>query len=128
MPSKNPLDVVTQLTDCINRGDLDRAVSLYEPGATLVPRPGATARGASEIRGALAAFIAMKPTLTSHAESLVESGDLALYMGRWNLRGADSNGSEVVMGGESTDILRRQADGRWLIAVDNPWGTQILPR
>ncbi len=30
------------------------------------------------------------------------------------------------MSGESTDVLRRQPDGRWLIALDNPWGVQIL--
>jgi hypothetical protein len=30
------------------------------------------------------------------------------------------------MGGESSDILRRQSDGRWLIAIDNPWGAQVL--
>jgi len=31
------------------------------------------------------------------------------------------------MSGESTDVLRRQEDGRWLIVLDNPWGAQILP-
>jgi len=31
------------------------------------------------------------------------------------------------MGGESSDILRQQRDGRWLIALDNPWGAKILP-
>jgi ketosteroid isomerase-like protein len=30
------------------------------------------------------------------------------------------------MGGDSSDLLRRQQDGRWLIAVDNPWGAQLL--
>jgi len=32
------------------------------------------------------------------------------------------------MSGESSDILRRHKDGRWLIALDNPWGAQILPK
>jgi ketosteroid isomerase-like protein len=26
----------------------------------------------------------------------------------------------------SSDVLRRQADGRWLVAIDNPWGTGII--
>ena len=34
--------------------------------------------------------------------------------------------STTIMGGESSDILRRQRDSRWLIAIDNPWGAQIL--
>lgn len=56
-----PIDAVNDLTEAINRGDLEAALALYEPGA-----------------------------------------------------------------GESSDILRRQADGRWLIALDNPWGAQVL--
>lgn len=32
----------------------------------------------------------------------------------------------MAMSGKSTDILRRQPDGRRLIVVDNPWGTEIL--
>ena len=30
------------------------------------------------------------------------------------------------MSGRSSDILRRQPDGNWLIALDNPWGTDIV--
>lgn len=26
----------------------------------------------------------------------------------------------------TADVLRRQADGNWLFAIDNPWGTQLL--
>ena len=58
---------------------------------------------------------------------MIAAGDLALYAGRWTLRGMDPNGHPVVMNGESSDILRQQRDGRWLIALDNPWGATILP-
>ena len=66
--------------------------------------------------------------IRSEAEQVIEYGDLALYLSRWNLSGTDPSGKAVTMGGQSTDILRRQRDGRWLIAVDNPWGPQTLPR
>jgi len=32
----------------------------------------------------------------------------------------------VQMNGRSSDILRHQLDGNWLIALDNPWGTNIV--
>jgi hypothetical protein len=35
-------------------------------------------------------------------------------------------GLPVVQGGESADVLRRGDDGRWRIALDNPWGARIL--
>lgn len=44
----------------------------------------------------------------------------------WTLTGAGPDGKPVQMSGMSSDILRRQSDGKWLIIVDNPWGTAIL--
>src|SRR5262245_61938926 len=121
-----PVDIVNQLADAINRSDLERAVGAYAPDAVLVVQPGRLARGSVQLREALAGFIALKGTLTSEVQEVSEAGDVALYMGRWNLRGTDSAGKPVVMSGESADILYRQGDGRWLIVLDNPWGAQIL--
>jgi uncharacterized protein (TIGR02246 family) len=121
-----PLDTVNYLVRAINAGDLAAAVELYEPEAILVAQPGQIARGRSQLREALAGFVALRATLTSEVQHVLEAGDLALYLARWSLRGTDPAGQAVVLHGESTDILRRQADGRWLIAIDDPWGTQLL--
>jgi len=123
-----PAKTVARLAEAINRGDLDAALALYEKDAVMVVQPGQLARGAAEVRSALAGFIALKPMLRMEAEQVVEAGALALYLGRWSLRGTDPSGQPVVMSGESSDILRRHKDGRWLIALDNPWGAQILPK
>ena len=123
---KTPLETVNHLVRAINAGDLAAAVELYEPEALLVSQPGQLARGRSQVREALAGFVAMRATLTSEVQQVLEAGDLALYLARWSLRGANPAGEPVTLRGESTDILRRQADGRWLIAIDDPWGTQLL--
>jgi uncharacterized protein (TIGR02246 family) len=122
-----PKDTVDQLTEAINRGDLEAALALYEPNAVLVAQPGQLARGATQLREALAKFIALEPTLRSQAQEVIDAGDLALYASRWTLRGMGPAGHPVNMAGESSDILRQQPDGRWLIALDNPWGARILP-
>src|SRR5262245_48544075 len=121
-----PIDTVNQRVDAINGGDLERATAAYEATAVMVVQPGKTTHGPKQLRDALAGFIALRPVLRSEAQEVVEAGDVALYQGRWSLRGADPKGDPVVMAGESADILRRQDDGRWLIALDNPWGAQIL--
>ena len=121
-----PLETVNQLVRAINAGDLTTAVQVYEPDAVLVLRPGQLARGWAQLREALAGFVALRATLTSEAQHVLETGDLALYLGRWSLRGTTPSGEPVVLGGESADILRRQRDGRWLIAIDNPWGAHLL--
>ena len=82
--------------------------------------------GKAALREALAGFMALKPVLTSEGYQVVESGDLALYCIRWSLLGTDAEGNSIQMNGSSSDILRRQATGNWLIAVDNPWGTAIV--
>ena len=122
-----PIDAVNELVQAINRADLERAVAAYESSAVLVVQPGQLVRGSAQLREALAGFIALKAILRSEAQQLIEAEDIALYIGRWSLSGTDPAGNAVVMNGESTDVLRRQRDGRWLIALDNPWGAQILP-
>ena len=120
------IDTVNELTDALNRGDLERAQALYETDAVLVAQPGQVARGSVELKAALRGFIDLKPRLTTQTQSVIEAGDTALYMSRWTLQGSDPTGRAVSMAGESSDVLRRQPDGRWLIAIDNPWGAQIL--
>lgn len=126
MKTHSPLDTVTQFVDAMNQGNLEVALSMYEPGASLVVRPGVVATGTLALREALKGFMALTPTLTSEAHQVVEAGDLALYCGRWSLRGTDPAGNPVQMSGLSSDILRRQPDGTWRIALDNPWGTDIV--
>ncbi|HEY7574458.1 MAG TPA: nuclear transport factor 2 family protein [Thermoanaerobaculia bacterium] len=121
-----PIETVNGLTSALNRGDIEAALGFYEPTALLVVQPGELARGSRELRAALGRFVALRPTLRARAQRVVEAGDIALYMGRWTLQGTDPSDQPVSMGGESTDILRRQPDGRWLIALDNPWGGRIL--
>src|SRR2546430_14265021 len=65
MGPKSPNDAVGQLINALNSGNLDAAVSLYEPSAVLVAQPGKVARGTTALREALSAFIALKPALVS---------------------------------------------------------------
>src|SRR5262245_397500 len=98
---EGPIDVVNRLMDAINRGDLETALTLYEPGAVMVVQPGKVARGSLQLREALTGFVALKPTLTSEAHEVIEAGDVAQCVSRWNLRGTDPAGNAVVMAGAS---------------------------
>lgn len=122
----SPIDTVQNLLEAINKGELDMALSLYEPQAAFVVQPGKIERGRDAIRAALAGFISLKPSLRGEATQVVEAGDTALYCSRWTLVGTSPDGNRVEMNGISSDVLRRQPDGRWLVAVDNPWGTSIV--
>ncbi|MEW6684331.1 MAG: nuclear transport factor 2 family protein [Nitrospirota bacterium] len=126
MAGKSPVDTVNTLIEAINRGDLGAALAQYEPHAILVAEPGKVATGTKAIRTALEGFIALKPTLRGDAHQFLEGGNLALFCSKWTLTGTGPDGKPVEMGGTSSDVLRRQADGNWLIVIDNPWGTALL--
>jgi uncharacterized protein (TIGR02246 family) len=126
MKTSNPLDAVNNFVSAMNKGDLETALGLYEPGAAFVVQPGVVATGLAAVREALAGMLSLKPTLTTEAYQVVEAGDVALYCSRWRMSGTDPAGNTIQNQGRSSDILRRQTDGNWRIALDNPYGPDIV--
>lgn len=126
MERSSPLDVITRLVTAMNARDLETAMTLFEPGASFVMKPGVVVSGTAGIRQALEGFMALKPTLTIEAQQIVQAGDIVQYCARWSLTGVDSTGAAVQLSGRSSSILRRQYNGKWLFLVDNPWGTDIV--
>lgn len=126
MATYGPTEVVSQLIDALNKGSLEAALALYEPQAVMVAVPGSLAAGKDALRKALEGFIALRPTIRSVKQAVVEASGLAQYSSEWTLAGTDPAGKPVTMTGKSSDVLRKQPDGTWKIVVDNPWGTAIL--
>ena len=55
-------------------------------------------------------------------DAVIKSGDLAVLYGEWSLTGGlDPDGNPVDLEGRSTDVMRRQSDGWWLDAIDDPY-------
>ena len=121
MAARTADEVVVQVIQALNAGDVEAALALYEPGATFVPEPGKAVTGAEAIREVLYGFLALNPRLTIRVTQSIQSGDLALVCSRWTLKGTDPNGTPVDLAGQGADIVRRQADGTWRFVVDNPF-------
>ena len=106
----------------INAGDLDALVGLYEPGASLVNQDGSIATGPSAIREALSGFVAMKPTIRMNIVKTVRVGDdVAVLYNDWTMRAAAPDGTPIELAGKATEIVRRQRDGAWRFAFDDPF-------
>lgn len=121
-----PMDTVNQLIEARSRGDVDAAARYYEPGATVVAMPGTVVSGADAIRAVLTRFASLKGDFQRGKHQLIEAGDMAFYCSDWSMSATDPTGKPIQMKGRTADVLRRQADGSWLVAFDNPWGTAIL--
>lgn len=120
---RRPEDVHPYFSRTFNAGDIDAAMRMYVQDAVFVPKPGSSVRGLDAIRAALAEFMQLKlPIKTTHKQALV-SGDVALLISDWIIEGKGPDGQPVKLTGTSSDVARRQADGTWLVLIDNPFGT-----
>ena len=123
MPARTPEDCDRLFQEALNAGNLEALVALYEPNATLVAAPGQNATGTDAIRQALAGFVAAKPKIDLQVENTLRAGDdLAVCYGKWTLTAATPDGGATLMSGKSVEVVRRQADGTWRFAIDDPFG------
>jgi uncharacterized protein (TIGR02246 family) len=121
--ANTPSEAIQLFAERMNAGDLEGVLALYEPDATFAPEPGVVVQGTAAIRTALEGLLAISPKLDGRIAKVLSAGDVALVANRWQMAGRTPAGEEVAMGGVSADVVRRQPDGRWLVAVDDPWGT-----
>ena len=104
-----PNDLGKYFIERANAGDVDGLVALYEPDAVLAFPPGNLATGHAEIRKVFEQFVAAAPVLSPGRQHLALAGDdLAL------------TASTLTSGEVAVEIARRQPDGSWLWAVDQP--------
>lgn len=122
MYPETPEEVHHLWVDAFNRNNLDDLVALYEPGATFVPQPGQIVSGAAAVKEALAGFLAIRPKIDLRLRKVIEAGEIAQIISSWTITGTGPDGSAVTFNGVTTDVVRRQADGRWLVIIDNPYG------
>lgn len=122
MTAKTPEAIDTLFANALNAGDLEALVALYEPNASLMPSPGNVVSGTAAIREALAGFLAAKPSMTLTARTLSQTNDIALVSAAWQLSMTGQDGTPAQMNGRSVEVVRRQPDGRWLFAIDFPFG------
>jgi len=126
MPYATPAELFDAVVDSRNRGDLETYLGCYESDAVIVMQPGTVASGEDALRGFFSFFTGLKPTFTVVRREFLEGTEVTLHMSAWQLTGTDVQGNPIEWSGRTTDVLRRQEDGNWLVALDNPWGTSLL--
>jgi uncharacterized protein (TIGR02246 family) len=114
--ANTPEEVHKLFLDAFNRADVEALVALYEPDAVLVTGSG-TAVGREQIREAY------KPMLESGGRMELKTcgvldnrNGLAVLHASWTYH---RDGNQVA--GLSTEVVRRQAEGIWLFALDEPY-------
>ena len=108
-PARQPEDLGRFFVQRANAFDVDGLVALYEPDAVLALPGGAVAVGTHAIRTFYARLLAGAPRVDPGPQSpALRNGDLALTSTRLG-------------GGNATaEVARRQPNGTWLWAIDQP--------
>lgn len=122
------LSAIEAMTSAFHEGDIEGIMRTYEPAAVVVGEPGAPVQGDGPLRAMFAGFIAAKAYFTFDGHEVVAAGDIALHLTPWKMTGVAPDGGPISGAGLSIAVLRRQADGNWLMVIDNPFGDAILQR
>ena len=134
----HPLKQVIEAADrAITARDFDAVMEFYAEDAVLVVKTGILARGKAQIREALVAIDAYfggDLTVTQGEMHVVEGADTALIVMETHLDFPGEGGLRIQETRRATYVFRKEAavdmDGagqeRWLCAVDNSYGTDLL--
>lgn len=108
-PAREPNDIGRLLLARMNAGDIDGVVALYEPDAVLALPDGTVAAGHPAIRAFFEKALADRPTLVpGEQRPALVTGDLAL------------TSTKLSNGAVTAEVARRQRDGTWRWAADQP--------
>jgi uncharacterized protein (TIGR02246 family) len=115
-----PEDLYPALGAAYNAGDLEALLSLYDPRAVFVIKPGRVTEGPAELRATLQRVVERRGQLTVTPHTFIRSDDLVLVLGNWTISGRHrADGTPLELASRFADVLRLQPDGRWLLAIDN---------
>ena len=108
--------------------DFDTIMNHYTDDAILVVKPGRIVKGKDEIKKV---FIEISnyfnhTLVPTHREMIIlETGDTALVMSQ-TLLYADKKEIEYSMDRRTTYVFKKSTQGKWLCAIDNSYGTDLI--
>jgi uncharacterized protein (TIGR02246 family) len=127
MQPKTPRIAINNLLAAVRDYDIDATLALYEEDATMVVYPGMLGNGKQAIRKFYEGIFRLEPQIQHGVEAFTDAGDLTLFVAKWNIVGPIPPNLPLNRTNHHAAILRKQPDGNWLIAVDNPWGPEPPP-
>ena len=120
----SPEEINIRWDEAFNAADIPALLELYEPGAVLIPGPGAEpVSGLDAIEASLRWLAGTGGKLSYQPRYWLRNGDLA--MGRIDFRlsgGAAPGASPIDLRGGTAEVARRQPDGTWKYVFDHPFG------
>jgi uncharacterized protein (TIGR02246 family) len=120
--------LIAQADRAIKEERFDDLMEYYTDDAVLVVKPGLEVKGKEAIKKAfikIAAYFKNSVVPTQGKMLMLEAGDTVLVLSQTLLDADNKDSSEFSMDRRATYVYKK-ADGKWLCAIDNPYGTKLL--
>ena len=113
-----PHQIVERVAEFISAGDMEGVVSMFDPECAIAMDPdGEPLVGHDAVRKVFNDFVAERMTLQGEVSGEMINGDTALLQGNWRILDGQGN---TMMGGESSEVAKRNANGGWVYYIDCP--------
>ena len=120
------LNTITKMGSNYNARDIDAVMKAYESSAVVMFEPGIPVSGSTAVKTAFQGSLAVSPHFVFGKHEVIVAGDIALHLTPWTMTGKTPDGQNINQSGLSVAVLRKQADGGWLMVIDNPHGQALL--
>lgn len=121
-------DLDAQWSAAAGAKDLEKTISFYSENALVLPTNAPAATTKEAIRTTWKDLLASPGLAISWKTTKVEvakSGDIAYTTGTYELTMNDASGKPVPDHGKYVEVWKKQADGKWKVAVDI-WNSDVL--
>src|SRR5262245_39909548 len=111
MVAMSPREWWPLFQQAMRAGDAEALLRLYEPDGVIADADGQMRSGHTGLREQLGPLVKAKASFDFSVKKIIQSGDLALLHTEIHITGPR------VSSGYALEVLRRQPDGRWLLAI-----------
>ena len=123
---QNVLQVIENMTTAFQNKDIDAVMACYEPNAVVVFEPESPVSDTNILRKMFTEMSMLNPVFTYSGHDVFISGDIATHIAPWEMTATAPDGTEIKQSGLSVAVLKKQTNGTWLMAIDNPHGQFLM--
>jgi uncharacterized protein (TIGR02246 family) len=113
----------------IDERDFDTVAECYTEDAVLVVKPGMLVQGRPAIKEAhkkISDYFNNSLNVSQGEMVIIEAGDIALVLSKTYIESPEKLDSEYSTERDAIYIYKKTVDGKWLCAIDNSYGVELL--
>lgn len=122
------MTTIEKMVDSFENKDIEGIMACYEKDATIVFEPESPVSDSKMAKEFFRGAFDINPKYTFNGHEVFINGDIAVHFTPWVMDGTLPDGTAISQSGLSVAVLRKQADGQWLMVFDNPHGQFLMAK